>query len=891
MFKRLILSFMMFVSRRLIKLRYRVKITGVDKVLSGGRRGILFLPNHPALLDPIILTAYLYPKFHQRVLADSEQIDRFIIRYAAGLMKVIPLEEVHGQDAAAKAARAMDICADLLNQGENVLIYPSGHIYRSWKEDIAGKSGAFDLVKAVDDARVVLVRTSGLWGSEFSWAGGNEPHVGPTLKKGLGLVLKNFLFFMPKREVTVEFHEPDELPRDDKNAFNRYLEDFYNADARNNTYVPQSIWEGGGIVVRPEPERVTISGDPNEVSDHIRDEVFEFISELTHHPEDELKFETRLAHDLGLDSLSGMELVTWLQDEFGFSPTSVEDMATVGDVVLAAAGEGVASSSVKLKPVGLEWTRNLSTSGKDVNWREVNITRAIFEKARLNKDCPIMADQIAGVKTYRDLMLAMFVLVPRIKKIPGKHIGIMMPASVSGAVMYVASVLAGKIPTMMNWTLGRKNLEHCLTLVPIEKILTAGVVVSKIKAQGSDIEAIEDKFLFVDEMLSKLGKLEKLKVFLQSRLCWSKLKKWADSADRTAAVLFTSGSENMPKAVPLTHHNIMTNLDCVIGSREKAVEKLDPDDVLMGMLPPFHSFGITVCTVLPLIYGLRVVYCANPTDGAVLAKSIEAYGVSMLVGTPTFLNGIMRAGSNKMLETLRLVVSGAEKCPPKVYQLLSRRCNQTVVLEGYGATECSPIISVNQLLDHEHETIGKVLDAFEYAIVDPDTHERCPQGTRGLLLVRGDCVFDGYYNYDGPSPLVEFEGKQWYSTGDLVVEHRPGGWLTFAGRLKRFVKLGGEMISLPAIESVLMNHFADPDEEEQPLAVVAKEVGDQPEIVLVTTQDITREQANTAIRQAGLSGLHNVRIVKSIPEIPLLGTGKVDYRSLVSSVQRNGWRI
>jgi long-chain-fatty-acid--[acyl-carrier-protein] ligase len=232
------------------------------------------------------------------------------------------------------------------------------------------------------------------------------------------------------------------------------------------------------------------------------------------------------------------------------------------------------------------------------------------------------------------------------------------------------------------------------------------------------------------------------------------------------------------------------------------------------------------------------------------------------------------------LKTLRKVVAGAEKCPVKVYETVARRWPQLAIFEGYGITECSPVISVNDENDPRPGSIGKALPSVEYAIRAVEGGGRVAAGQPGMLLVRGPSVFAGYLHYDGPTPFEEFEGKSWYCTGDLVREE-PDGVLTFAGRLKRFVKLGGEMISLPAIEEALVNGLAAGADQEGPvLAVEATPVETNPDLVLFTVLDISRDDANQAIRKAGLSPLHNIRHVRRVEEIPTLGTGKTDYRAL-----------
>jgi long-chain-fatty-acid--[acyl-carrier-protein] ligase len=346
--------------------------------------------------------------------------------------------------------------------------------------------------------------------------------------------------------------------------------------------------------------------------------------------------------------------------------------------------------------------------------------------------------------------------------------------------------------------------------------------------------------------------------------------------------LFTSGSENVPKAVPLSHRNMLTN---VADAWERFTA--GADDSILAILPPFHSFGLTATMMLSACLGIRAAYYPNPTEGGPLGQMIDAYKSTMLIGTPTFLHGIVRASSSEQLASLRLVVSGAEKCTPRVYEAVGRRCPQTKVLEGYGVTECSPVISVNDQRDPRPGTIGTILPSLQYALVDPDTCRRVERGAKGMLLVRGASVFDGYLHYDGPSPFVQLDGHWWYRTGDLVVEDEDGV-LAFSGRLKRFVKLGGEMISLPAIEAVLAERFGRDTDDGPPLAVVATDDEERPEIVLFTVRDIERDDANAAIREAGLSALHNIRRTLPIEELPLLGTGKTDYRTLEGTLAREG---
>ncbi len=502
---------------------------------------------------------------------------------------------------------------------------------------------------------------------------------------------------------------------------------------------------------------------------------------------------------------------------------------------------------------------------------------AFLERARERPKEIVIADPTSGAKTYRDLLVGIFVLRKEILKFPDEYVGIMMPASVGVNVMYLATIFSGKIPVMINWTLGRKNLRYCVESLNVSRILTSRELVQRLQEQGFEIEELQDRFVFVEDIRRDLSTAAKLQAWRSSRFSWTKLQEV--KIPETAVVLFTSGSESHPKAVPLTHRNILANLVDVFQCLT-----FYNYDCLLGYLPPFHSFGLTITTLLPMCFGVRVVYYPNPTHGQTLGEIIEAYRATIIVSAPTFLDSIFRHAQGDRLSSVRLVITGAEKCPLSTYDALAHHCPQALLLEGYGVTETSPVISVNDENNPYPGTIGKVIPSFEYAIVDSETWQHAALNRPGMLLVRGPSVFSGYLNYDGPSPFVDFEGKLWYRTGDLVKENEDKV-LTFVAREKRFIKRGGEMISLPAIESVLDTHFNDNHHAGPTLAVAASPDAHHPEIVVFTTTDLDRKRINHVIQQEGLSGLHNVRKVIRLNEMPVLGTGKTDYRALTERLK------
>ena len=857
----------------LLRLRYSIKIKGLDDIKSRGKSGILFLPNHPALIDPVIILSILHKDFAPQSLAVEFRLTNPLIawiskRFGARLIPDIPRT---GPAASTVIKEVLSESIEHLRGNGNFLLYPAGRLKRIYLEEIRATRAVKLILEQTPDVRVVLVRQNGLWGSSFSWASGKNPDLMFNLKQSLKYLFLNGLFFMPRRPVQIEFVEPKNFPRTaDRITMNRFLEDFYNADASRNTYVPYLFYEKGGVKICPEPEYVKIDWKTDTIPETTQKLVIEFLRQVT--GQADIKKDYHLAYDLGLDSLAIAEVIAWLEKEFGFSQVDTDSLNTVGDVMLAAMGKGVTSDTVPLKPASQRWLREPSSNTPLTIAEGSTITEVFLNQAKRNPSKLIIADQVSGEKTYSDLIAAIMVLKPLIKALPGSYIGIMLPASVGATTVYLATLFAGKIPVMVNWTVGPRNMVHLLKLIGVKKVLTANALVDRLSMQKINLEQLSDYFVFLEDLRSKISYKSKISAYLRSRLSWSSLKH-PEMTD-TAVILFTSGSEGLPKAVPLSHSNIMTNIrdiPLMATVREK--------DVLIGILPPFHSFGITATIVFSLCMGIRTVYNPNPTDALTIARLVEEYRVSLMVGTPTFLNGIVKASSSRQLQTLRFVISGAEKCPVAVYESINERRLNIKLLEGYGVTECSPIISFNMESAPKPYTIGRIMPSLEHVIIDVDTGEEVSRNRAGILLVNGPSVFSGYINYDGKSPFVEYKGREWYKTGDLVSEDNDGV-LTFCGRLKRFVKLGGEMISLPAIEEVLTPHFASDDDEGPVIAVEATPSEENPELILFTVKDTDRVSVNSCLRDSGLSALHNIRHVIKLNEIPVLGTGKTNYLEL-----------
>lgn len=863
-------TILMRIFRQLLSLRYTIRIKNLEQITAQGTKGILFLPNHPALIDPAIMNSVLFKDFAPRTLSDQKQLKIPFISPLIELYRPIALPDLKESRSNREAVLAqISSVVEELKKGENVLLYPSGQIYRCRYEDLKSNSSIERIIAGYPEVRIVLARTSGLWGSSFSWGYSDFPKLLKFLKLYLLSLFANLIFFIPRRKLEIEFKEPADFPRTaDRNTINRYAEKFYNAVTPPNTFVPYYRFSKNKTVTVVEPQlkssSVTLSGIPPQTSGRVLEKLSELTGIKLIKPTD------NLSNDLGLDSLALADFVVWLEAEFGFSQESMEHLQTVGDLLLAACGQTSASPKNQFKTVDPRWFIDRKAA-KLTPYAGETITEAFLNQALSAPDQVVIADQLAGAKTNRDILTAIFVLKSVIANIDDERVGLMLPASVTATITYMSLLFSGKTPVMVNWTVGSSILAFSLNLVKTRKVLTSKKLMEKLQLQGFDYSGSGIEWIYLEDIGASLTLRQKATGAFKARFLPGILRK--STVTQTAAILFTSGSEAKPKAVPLSHQNFIVNANDYLSTLT-----LDNNSRMIGMLPPFHSFGLACGVILPLISGTKIVYHANPTEGAILGELIGRYQINVLFGTPSFIHGILRTTAATNLSSVKYLVTGAEKCPQTVYDKIKESCPQTILSEAYGITECSPVVSINDLNNPAPGSIGKVIPGMEYRIVHPEKHLVVAAGESGLLLLRGGNVFSGYLNYSGNSPFLTYQNLEWYNTGDLVKEDE-NRVLWFCGRLKRFVKIGGEMISLSTVEEAMQTLFP-PGEKGALIAVDAASPDENPELVLFSVVETDKESVNRHLRSAGLSGLYNIRRIIKVAEIPLLGSGKTDYRKL-----------
>ncbi len=870
-------------------LRYKVTIKGMNQLvreLGDEKGGLIFLANHPALIDPPILTAVLWPRFQPHPLAIEYLFYKPFVRYLLKILGTLPIPNFDESANSYKKKRidaTYEALFSLLREKKNLLIYPAGQLKSQAEEKIGGASGVHRILSSVPEARVVLVRTTGLWGSRFSRAfTGKTPEIISVFVEGVKDILKNGIFFAPRRKVVVELElAPKDFPyQATRRDLNRYLENWFNRPTPEPLkLVPYVFWKREVPSVPELTKRIKkINGEiPAEVEQKVKEE----IALLTNLPVSSLSKEQDLSHDLGLDSLDIAQIVIMLKERFGVTAVHSSDLHSVESVMGFAAGllKGEKQDEEILPPLTKEWE---TEKERPLAFAPVGetIPESFLHVSEKMRDYIACADALMGEVTYSRLRMAVIVLANHVMTYPDPRIGILLPASVAVNILILAIQMAGKVPVMINWTTGPRNLNAILKEAEVTKTISSWNFLDRL--ENVDLNGLDEQMLLLEDLRLQIPFRQKAKGYMLARQSSEKVIKHFGlqrlKGSDTAVVLFTSGTESFPKGVPLSHHNILSN-------QKDAFQLIDVQkkDVMLGSLPPFHSFGFSVTGLLPLLGGLRVVYSPNPTDGRRLTVCIQRWKVTIICLAPTFIKTLLRVAEPEQLSSLRLIVSGAEKMSKEMNEKIHELIPQGQLIEGYGITECSPILTVNPLY-RPLKGVGLPLLHVKLLIVHPETFELVPTGTTGLILARGPNIFKGYLNSKIESPFVEVGGKKWYVTGDLGFLDEEGN-LTLAGRLKRFIKIGGEMVSLNALEEILMQKGPElgwPLHPDQPsLAVTAQELeGKKGELHLFTTFPLTVDQANGILRASGMGNLIRFSGVKQLPLIPLLGSGKIDYQAL-----------
>lgn len=468
-------------------------------------------------------------------------------------------------------------------------------------------------------------------------------------------------------------------------------------------------------------------------------------------------------------------------------------------------------------------------------------------------------------ETYGQLLKKSLALGRLSKKItqPHENVGVMMP-NVTNTICLIFGLSAfGRIPAMLNYTAGIAGIQDACTAACIRTILSSREFIKAAALEETVAGLGGIQIIYLEDLKLRFGWLDKL--WLMAYALWlPRLVAVKTHSEDPAVVLFTSGSEGKPKGVIHSHRSILANI-----AQIKSIIDFSMQDKFMMVLPLFHAFGFTCGAILPLVAGCRMFIYPSPLHYRVIPEVIYDRGCTVLFGTSTFLGNYAKFANPYDFYKLRYVVAGAEKLNEEVRNTWMNKFGIRI-LEGYGATECAPVLAVNTPMANKPGSVGTLIPGLDAKL------ETVPGIEEGALLsVRGPNVMLGYYLHDNPG-VIDSSHEGWHSTGDIV-HIDDEGYIFIKGRVKRFAKIAGEMVSLETVENIA-NH-ASPHQQHAATTTVDAQRGES--IVLFTTdQQLSREQLSNSARELGHPELAVARKLIVIETLPLLGTGKTDYVAL-----------
>lgn len=494
---------------------------------------------------------------------------------------------------------------------------------------------------------------------------------------------------------------------------------------------------------------------------------------------------------------------------------------------------------------------------------EETIFDALLAAREKYGDKEILEDQDRKPLTYTGLIRAAFVLGRKIAALTtlSERVGILLPSSMGTVVTFYGLHAHGRVPVMINFTAGERNIKAALAAAGVKKVLTAQRFIQQAKLEEL-IEQIETvaEVVWLDDVRKTIGLQDKLYGLMAGML--PKRFRVATRPSDPGVVLFTSGSFGAPKGVVLSQWNLVSNCRQVAQHID-----LDPDWVMFNPLPTFHCFGLTGGVLLPLLQGLKAFQYPSPLHAKQITELLPQVKASILFATDTFLNQYARVAGPDDFHTLKFVVAGAERVRDETHHLFNTRFHGLKLLEGYGATEAAPVVAVNHPDRNRPGSVGQMLPGMEWKL------EEVPGiADGGRLYLRGPNVMEGYLSAEDPRAIDPLPGG-WHDTGDIVAIDDEG-YVQILGRVKRFAKIGGEMVSLTAVEGLASAVW--PEARHAVVAIADARKGEK--LVLVTDRkDADVSRLAEWARSHGAPELAVPKKILRVAEVPVLGTGKTDY--------------
>lgn len=507
-----------------------------------------------------------------------------------------------------------------------------------------------------------------------------------------------------------------------------------------------------------------------------------------------------------------------------------------------------------------------------------HVLAAVAETASNLPRKKVLEDVTFQPLTFRRLMTGVEVLATRWRELLGKtpeggRVGVLLPNVNAVPVTLLSLWAVGRVPAVLNFSTGIPVMKICLELAAVKQVITSRAFLEKAKLDLAPLVAAGIELIFLEEVRAGVGGGTKLTRLLANTVsCGGAYRRLTATPDQAAVILFTSGSEGVPKGVELTHRNLLANI-------RQITAHLDVTDSerFFNAMPLFHSFGLTTCTLFPLVQGFYIFLYPSPLHYRAVPAVIYDKACTVVVGTNTFLNGYARKAHPYDFNSVKFLVAGAEKLQEATVNTWARQFGVRI-LEGYGATECSPVLCANSRVEPRFGSVGRFLPGIGHRLERVEGIE-----IGGRLQVRGANVMRGYLNADANAKFQELGG--WYDTGDLARVDEDG-FVFLLGRLKRFAKISGEMVSLTAVEDAFAGAFPQYGLRCE-VAVVAVPCEDKGERLIAVTNEprITLNDLREIIRTKGLTNLSVPRDIQTVREIPKLGTGKTNHRELMALVQ------
>ncbi len=502
------------------------------------------------------------------------------------------------------------------------------------------------------------------------------------------------------------------------------------------------------------------------------------------------------------------------------------------------------------------------------------VDRLIAARKQFGGKRVILEDQDRKPMTYTDVIRAAFVLGRKIAGLTreAEPVGIMLPTSSGAVITFFALHTIGRVPVMINFTAGIPNVRGAMKAAGVKRVLTARRFVEQAKLDDLVAGMAQDvEIIWLDDIRKTISLQDKMFGLMAGQFPEQFAHK-AKPSD-TGVILFTSGSFGTPKGVVLTQGNLVSNVVQI-----STFIEMDPEWVVFNPLPMFHSLGLTGGMFLPLFLGMKAFAYPSPLHVKQIPGLIRETKAALLFATDTFLNQYARASEPEDLSGLKFIVCGAEKVRDETHNTFATRFGGVRVLEGYGVTEASPVLSVNHPEDNHRGTVGPLLPGIEHRL---EPVEGIPEG--GRLIVRGPNVMAGYLNIERPG-VLDAPVDGWYDTGDIVSIDAKG-MVRILGRAKRFAKIGGEMVSLMAVERLAQEVW--PEGHHAVVAIADPKKGER--LVLMTDQrDADLSQLSAHARATGVSELAVPKALIKVMELPVLGSGKTDYVSVQKLVEIEG---